>query len=496
MEHPAPEHLWRVTVEHSPIGMSLVSTAGVLLTANRALCQMLGYEEHELRGRTFQEITHPEDLDADLALVRAALEGERSTFRLTKRYLHADGSVIWADLSVALIHDDDGAPLHFVSQILDVNDQRLDRLRLLEAVAAVERHRRKAQAILDTVDVGLVLVDSEGNYEEMNRRHHDFLALAFPQGHGGRAGQLGAVYAEDGFRVLTRDEMPSVRAVRGEEYDDYRIWVGADPATCRALSVSARPVREADGTVAGAALAYKDITELMRALQSRDDFVASVSHELRSPLTAVLGHVEILLDAPDLDAAARRALEVVQRNALRLRRLVGDLLETAEGRATATTLAWAPTELTAIVAEVVESTTPLALEAGVDLRTSMPCPVTAVVDADRVRQVVVNLLSNAVKYTDRGGEVQVSLRPDGESVELEVRDSGIGVEAEDLAQLFTPFFRARAVVERVVPGLGLGLSIVRSIVSAHGGEVLVTSAPGQGSRFRVRLPRQRQPSAD
>ena len=91
--------------------------------------------------------------------------------------------------------------------------------------------------------------------------------------------------------------MPTVRAVRGEEFDDYRIWVGADPGTRRALSVSARLVRDPDGAPAGAALAYKDITDLMRALRAQEDFVADVSHELRSPLTSVLGHLELLLES-------------------------------------------------------------------------------------------------------------------------------------------------------------------------------------------------------
>lgn len=488
MEHVDPEHLWQVTVEHSPIGMCLVGIEGAILNANRALCRMLGYEEHQLVERTFHDITHPDDLAADLALVGECLAGQRTRFRLVKRYLHTDGSVVWGDLSVALIHDDDGTPLHFVSQILDVTEQRLDRQRLLEAVSALELERKKAHAILDSTDVGLVLLDGDGGYEQMNRRHHDFLALAFPDGHHGVAGQLGAVYTDDGLRVLSRDEMPTVRAVRGEEFDDHRIWVGADPETCRALSVSARAVRDSTGRQVGAALAYKDVTDLMRALQARDDFVATVSHELRSPLTAVLGHVEMLLDDASLEPPAHQALEVVQRNALRLRRLVGDLLETAQGRATATTLARAPTGLTALVRDVVGAAASAAEAAGVELRADLPSSLTADVDADRVRQVLVNLLSNAVKYTDRGGEVVVALRGRPGNVEIEVRDNGIGVDAVELEQLFAPFYRARAARERVAPGLGLGLPIVRSIAAAHGGEVLVTSAPGRGSTFRVRLP--------
>ncbi len=145
-----------------------------------------------------------------------------------------------------------------------------------------------------------MLLDSDGHYEQVNRRHRDFIEQAFPAGHAGQAGQLGEVFAAgrrhaDGPRSRCRRSGRSA----GEEFDDYRIWVGADPATRRALSVSARLVRDPDGSPAGAVLAYKDITDLMRALQAQEDFVADISHELRSPLTSVLGHLELLLESDE-----------------------------------------------------------------------------------------------------------------------------------------------------------------------------------------------------
>jgi two-component system phosphate regulon sensor histidine kinase PhoR len=118
------------------------------------------------------------------------------------------------------------------------------------------------------VDAGLVLIDRSGRYETINRRHHDFMALAFPDGHAGRSGQLGAVYGPDGVVLLSREEMPTYRASRGEEFDDVRIWVGDDTITRRALSVSARTVHDPEGGFAGAALAYTDVTDFMRALST------------------------------------------------------------------------------------------------------------------------------------------------------------------------------------------------------------------------------------
>ncbi len=124
MDSSGDVDLWRLTVQHSPVAMVLVGLEGRPLMVNQALCDMLGYPAAELRRRGFQELTHPDDLEADLALFEQVLAGEIDSYRLRKRYLHADGSVVWGDLSVALVRDADGAARHFISQILDVSEQR------------------------------------------------------------------------------------------------------------------------------------------------------------------------------------------------------------------------------------------------------------------------------------------------------------------------------------------------------------------------------------
>ncbi len=194
----------------------------------------------------------------------------------------------------------------------------------------IELQRRVGEAILDTVDVGLVLLDGNGRYLTMNRRHHDFMRLAFPAGHRGQAGQLGDVFHEDGETFVQHEDMPTYRATQGEEFDDQLIWVGSDPLTRRALSVSSRVVREESGRFAGAALAYKDVTDFMRALEVKEEFVASVSHELRTPLTSIHGFTSLVLERDDLPDEVRHQLGVVERNVDRLDRLVADLLQTAQ----------------------------------------------------------------------------------------------------------------------------------------------------------------------
>jgi signal transduction histidine kinase len=227
--------------------------------------------------------------------------------------------------------------------------------------------------------------------------------------------------------------------------------------------------------------------DLMRL---RNDFTAAVSHELRTPLTSILGYLELIRDndsverPPDEDAF----LAVVQRNAERLMRLVSDLLLVAEVESGMLTLQIEDVDLGGLAAECVEAAQPAAdgNRIRLNLNRGLSEPLRA--DPIRLAQMMDNLVSNAIKFTPVDGHVTVSTTVrDGQAV-FEVADSGIGVATVDQAQLFDRFFRTRAAVARATPGTGLGLTITKAIVDAHGGSIDVTSAVGVGTTFRVRLP--------
>ena len=348
--------------------------------------------------------------------------------------------------------------------------------------------RRVGEAILDTVDVGLVLLDSQGRYTTVNRRHHDFMRLAFPRGHDGVAGQLGEVYHEDGETLVQHEDMPTYRATQGEEFDDQLVWVGSDPLTRRALSVSSKVVRDEQGRFAGAALAYKDVTDFMRALEVKEEFVASVSHELRTPLTSIHGFTSLVLERPDLPDEVRHQLGVVARNVDRLDRLVSDLLQTAQVERGLIHLERERTDIAALVRQSIEEARPAIAGAKLTLATRVPPQLVVNVDPQRFSQVVDNLVSNAVKYTPAGGRIEVDLSVTHDRVELVVLDTGIGISMRDRTHVFSRFFRAPHAARQSIQGIGLGLSITKAIVDSHGGRIEVESEEGRGSTFRVRLP--------
>jgi len=483
------EESWRLTFEHSPIGMGLVGLDGRILVANRALCDMLGYQSEQLRSKRFQDITHPDDLSASLSLLKQALAGEIDSLRLRKRYLHADGSVLWVDMSSAPVRHEDGTILHFVTQFLDITEQHASEARLAAANQELDQERRTLEAIFDTVDIGLLLLGPDGSYHRMNRRHAETMSLQYPDGHQGRAGQPGAVYGPDGRTPLPPEQLPSYRAMQGEEFDDLRVWAGSDPANRVAFSVSARRVHDHQGEVTGSALAYKEITDLVRALQVKEEFVASVSHELRTPLTAVLGNLELLVESDDLPPDVRQQLQVIERNAHRLESLVSDLLQVAQAVDGGLELRRTEVDLVALLDEAVEAWRPQVEASGLTLGCETPPRLVANLDGHRLRQVVDNLVSNAVKYTGRGGTITIGLQDDAHQVRLCVSDTGMGMDEAEREHVFSWFVRGDEAARRHISGTGLGLNIVSTIVVAHGGEVTVDSTPGEGSAFHVTLPR-------
>ncbi|WP_296601625.1 ATP-binding protein [Nocardioides sp.] len=364
--------------------------------------------------------------------------------------------------------------------------------RLARALRALEAERQTAQEVFDSVDVGLMLLDREGRRVGMNRRYEECVNLSLSDT---PLPWPGDTFAADGTTRLRPDEVPSARAARGEEFDDYRIWAGADPRTRRCLSVSARRATGPDGKPVGAALACTDITELMRALEVKDEFVATVSHELRTPLTSIAGYVSILLEDADLDAAIERKLRVVDRNTKRLTGLVEALLQEAHLVDGVLPLAPCEMDLAGVVAERVRAAEPTAMASGVDLEYDGASASVVLADPERIGQVVDNLVSNAIKYTPRGGRVRVGVECCDAGVELRVVDTGIGISPPDLERLFTRFFRTRAAMEAAIQGVGLGLSIAKAIVEQHGGRIEVASEVGRGSEFRVWLPALAQAAA-
>ncbi|MFJ4227704.1 sensor histidine kinase [Paenarthrobacter nicotinovorans] len=356
---------------------------------------------------------------------------------------------------------------------------------LKEALDISTKQERLLNTVMEALPLGVVAVDGDGHDILMNRRQRQSHALATPADNADPNESELLVFDTDRTTPLPPDRRPVRRAVLGERFTDQLVWLGSGPEQ-RAFTTSARPMLDDDGKFAGSVVVFSDVTDLVNALAAKDEFVANVSHEFRTPLTSILGYVELILDdANTLDSHSRKQLDIVKRNAERLLTLVSDLLAVRSGQIVIQ-------RHTADVAELVRgsvtSAEPRAAKAGIKLSMDLPEALEARVDSSRLAQVLDNLVSNAIKYSPDGGDVEVAAWEDDDFIFCRVSDTGMGMSEEEQAEAFTKFFRAGSVRKSAIPGVGLGLPISKAIVEAHGGTITLESVPGQGTTFTVKMP--------
>jgi signal transduction histidine kinase len=228
--------------------------------------------------------------------------------------------------------------------------------------------------------------------------------------------------------------------------------------------------------------------ERLRELDGlKDGFVALVSHEVRTPLTSILGYLELLTEL-ELTDEARSYATIIGRNSDRLVRLTNDLLFIAQIEDGQLTVERDRVDLGPIIAEALAAAAPRAKTGDVAIADYEEISLPLTGDGGRLAQLLDNLISNAVKFTPAGGSVEVTAGSSADAVWIEVRDTGIGINADDQERLFNKFFRTQAATRASIQGTGLGLAISKAIAQAHGGSIRVQSVEGEGTTFRVDLP--------
>jgi two-component system phosphate regulon sensor histidine kinase PhoR len=360
----------------------------------------------------------------------------------------------------------------------------LDALReqLVERGLTIGRQGTQQEAVLGSMIEGVLAVDARQRIVSINQGAADLLGL-----------EAHAVLLKPLQEVVRNPDLRRFALLAidcREPVEDDIILRGVRDRTIRVRGTALRDVSGEGGAV----IVLNDVTDLQRLENVRRDFVANVSHELKTPISSIRGFVETLLDGAAEDPVDRqRFLEIIARQADRLESIIEDLLalsriEQTEG---AGNLPVESVPLAAVLAEAVADCRPRAAEHDVAIETSCDAALMADVNAALLEQAVINLVDNAVKYSAPGRTVWVSAglddsAPDGLTVA--VRDEGCGIAADHLPRLFERFYRVDKARSRKLGGTGLGLSIVKHIVQAHGGTVAVESEPGVGSTFTIRLP--------
>ncbi|MCP8998408.1 ATP-binding protein [Pseudarthrobacter sp. RMG13] len=376
--------------------------------------------------------------------------------------------------------------IRFASVNMRVQQRQLQAMgeELRELLAASRERERLLTTILDATDVGIVAVDSNGDQLLANNMMRRLQQIATPADGAANEDQH-LVFAHDKVTPLPPDKRPIRRAIEGESFADYLVWIGEGPQQ-RAVSTAARPLMDDGGRLTGAVVVFSDVTGLVEAIAANEELVSNVSHEFRSPLNSILGNIDLVLeDSEGLSDLAVQRLEVVQRNSERLLALVADLTLEASS---ALKVHPKRTDISGLVETSIGSAQAQAERSAVALVAHVPSPLWAYADPLRIGQALDNLVSNAIKYSPDGGTVTISAAGTETWVKLVVQDTGMGMAPEDAAKVFRRFFRAESARNAAIPGAGLGLSITKTILERHGGAIACASDLGGGSTFTMTLP--------
>jgi len=371
-------------------------------------------------------------------------------------------------------------------ELADLADTLNETARRMDGtIRSLRSERNRSSAILRSMLEGVAVVDAGEKIVFSNRAFSDILSS-----------DPAAVEGRPVLEVIRNPDLLQLirRALAGEEGVEGDIALGIIHP--RSFTVTAAPVREAEAEAlvarrpSGAVVVLHDVTELRRLERVRQDFVANVSHEFKTPLTAIQGFAETLLAGALEDPRSnRRFLEIIREHAARLARLTDDLLKLARIEAGKLELQFSDVDLRDLVERCAETTRLKAARKRLELDLEVPAGLPAVHgDAMLLREVLQNLLDNAIQYTPEGGHIQVRATAGEREAVVTVADTGIGIPLAEQERIFERFYRVDAARSREAGGTGLGLSIAKHIVEAHQGRLWVESEIGHGSQFSFSVP--------
>ncbi len=357
-----------------------------------------------------------------------------------------------------------------VARALDASVQEIG-----QRLAELAHDRAQMEAILAGMIEGVLVVGPQGRVQLANQAAFRMLRLG---------DQVVGHHYVEAIRHPAIVELAAA-ALSGQRPDGLQLSPPRDDT--RTLMVRAAPI--ASGGANGAVLVLHDITDLKRADQIRRDFVANVSHELRTPLTAIRGYVEALSESDTSPDDRRQFLEVVSRHALRMERLVKDLLRLARLDAGQETLDLAPSDTRGLVHSVVTDLAPLLQERCQQVEVQIEADAATLnADAAKLHDVLRNLIANAITYAPERTTIRVHAFRTESSISISVADEGPGIPDQDLSRVFERFYRVDKSRARDPGGTGLGLSIVKHLVELHGGQARAENRPEGGAQFTVTLP--------
>jgi PAS domain S-box-containing protein len=472
-------------VESSDDAIIGMTGNSVITTWNRAAQRLYGYQAEEVIGKDGAFLLPPDRLN-ELEEVQARMTNAAGAEHRETKRVHKDGRVLDVAIAVSPIRDLAGAVIGISARTRDITERKRT-----DAVTA------EMAAIVDSSNDAIIGKTLEGIITTWNRGAEGVYGYTAAEMIGKSVSLLVPKERPDEVREIISAMLASDR--RTKHFETQRICKDGRRID---VSLTVSPIRDSDGTIVGASSVARDTTEhnvmaaalkaselrsVLAVSRAKDEMVSLVSHELRTPLASLLGFTELLYSRDFSDEKRRQYLGVMLREGRRLTDLINDVLHIQRLEAGHQTLNLAPADLEALIQRAV-------ISAGDDPKRPIEVHVSGalplvMVDTDAILQVLSNFLTNARKYSPDGGAIRVSTHLNGNMVEIDVQDHGLGLPADALPKVFATFYRVESGDRRLIKGTGLGLAINRRIVEAHGGQVgAYSGGPGEGSRFQFTLP--------
>ena len=487
------EQLFRLMIANvRDYAIFMLDTAGHVATWSPGAERIKGYRANEIIGKHFSVFYPEADVTAGKCEMELEVAEREGRFEDLGWRVRKDGTQFWANVVISAVRDHDGRLIGFSKVTRDLTDRKRAED---EAAARLEAEERYRMIVESVRDYAILMLDPSGHVSTWNSgaeridgyRADEIIGSHFSRFYlpedvaAGkceadlRAAAAGGCFEDEGWRVRK---------------DGSRFWAN--------VVISA--VRDRSGALIGFSKVTRDLTERRRAEEerarreaaeqanrSKDEFLAMLGHELRNPLAPILTALQLL----ELrhSGPPQKEHAVIERQVHHMMHLVDDLLDISRITRGKLELKRRPIDLRAVLARAIELASPLLEQRNHQFHLDVPShPIGVDGDEARLTQVVANLLTNAAKYTEVGGEISAAIREHDGEVELSVTDNGMGISPDLLPRVFELFVQGYRTSERSTGGLGIGLTLVRTLVEMHGGSVSAHSAgPGKGSRFAIRL---------
>lgn len=482
------ESRYKSLFEFNPLGIHALGLDGAYLSANSSFEQILGYSEKELVQGKFHALVAPHDLEYTVERFEQAKQGRPQSYEI--QTIHKDGHIVDVDVTnVPIYVEDDLVGVYAIVQ--DVTEQN-------EQINQIYKLSNQQELILNSVSEGIVGVDLEGRTIFANPSAARMLGYDISEMVGQKQLLAFEQSGPDGSPIMSGGTPIWQTLQEGctLQRDEAVLW--RKDHTSFLASYRVTPIMD-HGVRVGMVIVFRDRTEEHKIIQAREiaeqadraksEFLAIISHELRTPMNGMIGMMELLAETLEQDVQKEYA-GIIMNSSNELLKIVNELLDFSKIEAGRMELEYEAVHLGDLLTQVAELFEPVAVEKKITLITELDrnLPQAIISDGSRLRQVLVNLVGNAVKFTEKGS-VHISARqilsPDPEKLVIgfKVKDTGLGIAEDEQSRLFQPFSQIRNQSRQRYGGTGLGLSICKKIVELMGGTIEVQSEPGEGSVF-------------